>query len=98
VKVPVENTGERAGAEVVELYVSPPAGGGAARPAEELKAFGKVFLAPGETKDVDLSFKKELLAYWDPAGRAWTITPGHYTLRMGESSVDAGKVATLTIP
>ena len=65
VSVPVTNTGDRAGAEVVQLYVAPEAPR-LVRPPKELKAFAKVRLAPGETKVVDLVLDDRSFAYWDP--------------------------------
>lgn len=65
VSVPVTNAGDRAGAEVVQLYVAPEAAR-LVRPPKELKAFAKVRLAPGETRTVDLVLDDRSFAYWDP--------------------------------
>ncbi|MCB1017412.1 MAG: glycoside hydrolase family 3 C-terminal domain-containing protein, partial [Acidimicrobiales bacterium] len=65
VSVPVTNTGDREGVEVVQLYVAPEAPR-LARPPKELKAFAKVRLAPGETTTVDLVLDDRAFAYWDP--------------------------------
>ena len=64
VDVPVTNTGARAGLEVVQCYIEPPATR-VARPLKELKAFGKVHLAPGETTTVRLTLTDRAFAVWD---------------------------------
>jgi beta-glucosidase len=65
VRVPVTNTGERRGAEVVQCYVAP----GATRlmrPPKELAAFAKVWLEPGESVVAELTLDDRSFAYWDP--------------------------------
>ena len=64
VTVCVTNTGDRAGAEVVQLYIAPPAGG-IHRPAKELKGFLKVFLEPGQTKTVGFQLEDRSFALWN---------------------------------
>jgi len=71
VRVPVTNTGERAGAEVVQCYVAPPPGSPLVRPPKELRAFAKVRLEPGESADVTLRLDERAFACWDPGDRAW---------------------------
>ena len=80
--VTVRNTGERAGAEVVQMYAEPPAGG-LPRPPRELKAYGKVFLQPGEARTLTLKAKVADLAAWDPAAKKWALFPGEYVFRAG---------------
>jgi beta-glucosidase len=65
VTVPVTNTGSRAGAEVIQCYVAPPAGE-LFRPRKELKAFGKVWLEPGQSSSVRLELTDRSFACWDP--------------------------------
>lgn len=65
IEVEVRNTGSRRGAEVVQCYVAPPRGR-LARPPKELRAFAKVWLEPGETKDVVLRLDARAFAAWDP--------------------------------
>ena len=69
VRVPVSNTGTRAGAEVVQLYVEP-VDPPVTRPLKELKAFAKVFLEPGQSATVTLTLTERTFAHWqpDPAG------------------------------
>jgi beta-glucosidase len=81
----VTNTGSVAGAEVAQLYVSDPSAK-ATRPERELKGFAKVRLAPGETQHVTLSLDARAFSYWDTAAHKWTIDPGKFVIRVGDSS------------
>jgi beta-glucosidase len=81
----VANTGGVAGAEVAQLYVSDPSAK-ADRPERELKGFAKVRLAPGETRHVTLSLDARAFSYWDVSAQKWTIDPGKFTIRVGDSS------------
>lgn len=85
VTVPVTNTGSRDGSEVVQLYVSDEKSS-LVRPEKELKAFSKVSLAPGETKNVTLTLDREALAFYDPADKMWTVEPGKFRLLIGNAS------------
>jgi beta-glucosidase len=67
------NTGKRAGADVVQGYVHDPASTGEA--PEQLRAFAKVTLAPGQTKLVTLTLRPSSFAYWN-SGPAAGATPG----------------------
>jgi beta-glucosidase len=66
VDVDVTNTGARRGAEVVQCYVAP-RDPRVTRPPKELKAFGKVWLDPGETTTVTLELPERAFAYWHPS-------------------------------
>ncbi len=83
----VRNTGARAGAEVVELYVHD---GHASvdRPVKELKGFERVALAPGETKSVHFSLGKSALSFYNTATHAWVAEPGEFEVLVGASSRD----------
>ncbi len=96
ISMSVQNTGSRAGAEVVEVYAAPPAGA-LPRPPRELKAYGKVFLQAGETKTVALKVKLADLAAWDPDAKKWTTFPGEYVFQAGDSSRDLPLRAALTL-
>ncbi len=85
VTVPVTNTGDREGSEVVQLYVRDEKST-VARPYKELKAFGKVKLAPGETRDVKLVLDKDAFAFYDAKDKMWTVEPGKFELFIGNSS------------
>jgi beta-glucosidase len=83
----IRNTGSRAGAELVQLYVHD---GHAKidRPAHELKGFQRVELQPGETKTVEFRLNRTALSYWDPATKAWQADPGTFEVQVGASSRD----------
>ncbi len=81
----ITNTGEKAGAEVIQLYtgeVKTPAD----RPVKELKRFKKVFLEPGETRTVTFFIRRKDLAHWNTAGNQWKTDKGDYNLLIGNSS------------
>ncbi len=81
----VTNTGAVAGADVAQLYVSDPSAH-VDRPERELKGFEKVSLAPGETRHVTLTLDARAFSYWSEAAHKWTIDPGKFVLRAGDSS------------
>ncbi|MBR5324983.1 MAG: glycoside hydrolase family 3 C-terminal domain-containing protein [Prevotella sp.] len=83
--VSVTNTGSKAGAETVQLYISKPTSK-TDRPIKELKAFQKVFLEPGECRDVTLTIDREALCYYDEAISGWTAEPGTYEALIGTAS------------
>ena len=76
----VTNTGDRAGSAVLQLYVSSPEGG-IPRPKKELRAFQKVRLAAGESKEIALSFPVEDLKDFIP-GKGWKLFGGTYTVHV----------------
>lgn len=76
----VTNTGDRAGSAVLQLYVSSPEGG-IPRPKKELRAFKKVRLAAGESKEIALSFPVEDLKDFIP-GKGWKLFGGTYTVHV----------------
>jgi beta-glucosidase len=92
----VTNTGSVAGAEVAQLYVSDPSAK-AKRPERELKGFEKVRLAAGETKHVTLNLDARSFSYWDEAAHKWTIDPGKFVIRVGDSSESTPLHADLTL-
>jgi beta-glucosidase len=85
VSLDVTNTGQRAGQEVVQLYLRDEASR-LVRPPQELKAFAKVALEPGETKAVTLTLTAQSLAYYDPAAGGWFTEPGDFEVFVGSSS------------
>jgi beta-glucosidase len=96
VSVDVTNTGQRAGEEIVQLYVQDVAST-LARPLKELKGFAKVALAPGETKTVTLLLDQAALAYWDDAEQAWVAEAGEFAALVGSSSQDIRARATFRL-
>jgi beta-glucosidase len=87
VGVTVTNTGTRDGATVVQLYVSDDVSS-SPRPAKELKAFNKVKLAAGESRQVTLSLDARAFAFFSGEPKHWLIESGSFTLRVGLSSAD----------
>ena len=87
VELEVKNTGQRAGKEVVQLYVReqhPKV----ARPEKELKAFTKVALEPGEEKTVRFRLEKRDFACYDLSIHDWAVNSGTFELLAGGSSRD----------
>jgi beta-glucosidase len=85
VSLNLKNTGSRAGAEVVQLYVQDPECS-VERPIQELKGFKKVFLKPGESKKMTFNLKKEDLAFWEVNNQHWKAEEGLFNIRIGTSS------------
>ena len=83
--VPVTNTGKMAGSETVQLYISPK-DSKVARPVKELKAFQKVYLQPGETRNVTLTIGADALSYYDEATSQWRADAGKYEALIGTAS------------
>ncbi len=85
----IKNTGARAGAEVVQIYVgeenSP-----VPRPRRELKAFSKVSLEPGQSRQIEFILTRDAFAYWNPSIKDWTVDAGNkFTI---EASVSEGDI------
>ncbi len=83
----VTNTGNRAGADVAQLYVAD-SHSLVARPPKELKGFAKVQLEPGETKRLSLELDRRAFAYYDVNRKDWQVSPGTFRLLIGRSSRD----------
>lgn len=93
----VKNTGNRDGAEAVQLYVAPQTAQ-AFRPVRELKGFEKVALKAGEERTVTLELDSRAFAYYHVGLHDWYCEPGGYTIEIGASSRDIrlGEKVTLT--
>lgn len=87
VRITVTNTGKRAGAEVVQLYVSQ-RNPSVLRPVKELKDFRRVELDAGESREVVFDLDREALAFWDDVKHGWRVDSGEYVLSLGTSSAD----------
>ena len=87
ITVPVTNTGNREGAEVVQLYISD-LKSSLPRPIKELKGFQKIKLAPGETKEVTFTIAKDALSFYDDAQQAWIAEPGKFEAIVAASATD----------
>ena len=83
--VSVKNTGKKAGAETVQLYVTDKAST-LPRPVKELKAFQKVFLQPGESREVMLTLDKRSLSFFDDRLQQWVAEDGEFEAKIGNSS------------
>ncbi len=92
----VRNIGARSGHEVVQVYVHDESAS-VARPPQELKAFAKLALAPGEARTVSLHLPMRAFAFYDEARSAWVAEAGRYEVRVGASSVRIGQRATVRL-
>lgn len=96
VKMKVTNTGKMKGAEAVQLYVGEEAPE-VVRPPRELKAFDKVSLNPGETRELTFTLGEEAFRYWNDETHAWTIKPGKFEIAVGASSRDLRLQSKVTL-
>ena len=85
--VNVTNTGQRAGAEVVQLYISD-LKSSLPRPKKELKGFSKVYLQPGESRDVSITIGTDALSFYDDTKGQWVCEPGTFEALVGNSSAN----------
>ncbi|QIZ07551.1 glycosyl hydrolase [Priestia megaterium] len=85
VSVTVKNTGNRAGKEIVQLYVKD-VKSSVNRPEKELKGFEKVELQPGEEKTVTFLLNKRAFAYYNVEMKDWHVETGEFEILVGESS------------
>ncbi|HEY1175699.1 MAG TPA: fibronectin type III-like domain-contianing protein, partial [Phytomonospora sp.] len=95
VSVEVVNTGERAGAEVVQLYLHDPVAQ-VTRPVVRLVGYGKVALAPGERRTVGFTVHADLSSFTGRDGRR-VVEPGSLELRLGRSSADVRAALALRL-
>lgn len=84
VSVDLKNTGSRAGADVVQIYVASP--GTAEEPPKQLKGFAKLKLRPGRTEHVIVTLDPRVFSVWSSKAKKWTVITGRYTLLAGDSS------------
>ena len=94
VSVDVRNTGQRAGDEVVQLYIRDKVSS-VTRPIKELKGFRRISLNPGEMRTVSFTISPESLQMWN-ADMHRVVEPGEFEIMTGNSSV-ALQSATLTV-
>lgn len=87
VSVTVANTGDRAGKEIVQLYVRD-VESSVIRPRKELKGFAKIELQPGERKTVTFELDKRAFAYYNVDRKDWHVETGTFELLVGKSSRD----------
>jgi beta-glucosidase len=95
VEFKLHNSGKVSGSPVGQIYVVAPAGRWEA--PKRLAGFGKVALAPGQTKTVSLKIDPRLLATWDNQRHQWHVTPGRYTVTLASSAQDQGQQVDVTL-
>lgn len=81
------NTGKVEAAEIAQIYVRDPQSS-LPRPAQELKGFAKIRLAPGATQTVTVQLGADAFAFYDPARAAWVAESGEFKIAVGSSSRD----------
>jgi beta-glucosidase len=82
VNVAVKNTGSRAGAHVVQIYIKDPAGSD--EPSQQLKGFQRVTLPAGGSTVVTIRLTPSAFSVWDTASQQWKIYPGVYQVLLGQ--------------
>jgi beta-glucosidase len=92
----VTNTGTRAGADVAQIYVSENKPD-VPRPPQELKAFARVDLNPGETKHVTVPLNARSFAWYDVPAKAWHADAGTFTVHVSRSSTDPQLQGTVSL-
>ncbi len=96
VSVDVKNTGDREGAEVVQLYIADPASS-IDRPVKELKGFEKITLKPGESKTVSFEIAADALSYYSVEDNGWKAEAGEFQALIGPSSADIRTTASFEL-
>ncbi len=96
VSTDVRNSGERDGAEVVQLYLMPPAGD-VERPVRELKGFEKLTLNAGQTGRAVMELPRRAFARFDADSHRWVVDSGTWTILVGSSSEDIRSTAEIKI-
>ena len=87
----VTNTGPRAGADVLQVYLVSEAG----RATRRLVGYQRVMLAPGETRGVRLVLDERLVGRWN--GNGWRIAPGRYAFATGRSAEELAAPVEVTL-
>ena len=85
--VRVSNTGARAGAELVQVYVRDVASS-LPRPLKELKGFARVALEPGQSGEAHVDLDRGAFQYYDPARGGWWLEPGEFEILVAASATD----------
>ncbi|GAA5934220.1 hypothetical protein JCM3775_006940 [Rhodotorula graminis] len=93
----VKNTGDVAGAEVAQLYLSFPSGTPNKMPVRSLRGFAKPFLQPGASETVTFQIRNKDLAVWSVKQGGWILPKGEFKLTLGSSSRKAAGTATFTV-
>ncbi len=88
----VTNLGPVAGADVPQVYITPP---GAKAP--RLAAFQRIMLAPGETRELSLPIEPRVVSQWDGAHATWRLVRGTYSVRLSHDAMDEGLSTAITL-
>ena len=96
VTVTVTNTGDRDGAEVVQVYISEVVST-VARPARELKGFAKVSLAAGASEQVSVELDQRAFAFWSVVHGRWAVEAGDFVIAVGPHSRDLPLSETIAV-
>ncbi len=92
----IKNTGDVSGYEAVQLYVADKEST-IYRPEKELKAFKKVWLNPGEEKEVSFELSKRAFAFYNVNINDWCVESGDFDILIGASSADIRLTATVNV-
>ena len=92
----IKNTGDTAGAEVSQIYVSD-SESTIFRPVKELRAFNKVYLEAGEEKEITIELSKRAFAYYNVNIMDWHVESGDFNIMVGASSRDIRLEATVNV-
>ncbi|WP_069769048.1 beta-glucosidase [Streptomyces sp. LUP30] len=98
VGVRIRNSGERAGREVVQVYLAPTDPAPAPeRPARRLAGFAVVEAGPGESAEVAVEIPTRAFEVWDEADHRWSFVKGSYEIQVGRSIADRRITATINV-
>ena len=86
VNITIQNTGSRAGEEIVQMYIRDMVGS-ISRPVKELKGFEKIYLQPGQSREVSFTIKPSLLKFYD-SNLDFIFEPGEFQVMIGPNSRD----------
>jgi beta-glucosidase len=92
----LQNTGNRTGAEVAQIYAALPPDSG--EPPKRLVGWSKLELKPGESKQVSIPIDAKYLSIFDEAANAWKLPPGSYSFMAGGSSQDLPLTQKVNLP
>jgi beta-glucosidase len=96
VSIDITNSGDRAGDEVVQLYVRDEYSS-LVRPIMELKRFRRITLKPGEKMTVTFELEKDAFAFYDEKTEEWIVESGDFNIMVGSSSADIRISKMLTL-
>jgi len=93
----ITNAGNRAGADIAQVYVGQDQAP-VPRPPQELKGFTRVDLKPGETRHVAVPLDARSFTWYDEKAAAWHADAGSYTIHVSRSSADAQLEGKIVLP